>query len=182
MLSLLGVRLSLSGGPLVAQIIVLTMPAASHLALHFRDELRQGEDRRHAAEATLRAVSVPILSCTWRDHRVPGAAPATSCPVGTIGRVLAITTAIAAILTMAISPVAMLPPMRLEVWQGGGSAVTAARGINALNLWVYRRPVRIILATLVVVHSMGGDATPRPVELHQRLQVPFARFARLSFR
>ena len=33
-------KLSLSGGPLVAQIIVLTMPAASHLAIHYRDERR----------------------------------------------------------------------------------------------------------------------------------------------
>ena len=40
-LATLGLKLSLSGGPLVAQIIVLTMPAASHLAIHFRDDLRK---------------------------------------------------------------------------------------------------------------------------------------------
>ena len=38
------IKLSLSGGPLVAQIIVLTMPAASHLAIHFRDERRREAD------------------------------------------------------------------------------------------------------------------------------------------
>ena len=40
-LASLKIRLALSGGPLVAQIIVLTMPAVSHLAIHFRDERRQ---------------------------------------------------------------------------------------------------------------------------------------------
>ena len=38
------IKLSLSGGPLVAQIIVLTMPAASHLAIHFRDDRRREAD------------------------------------------------------------------------------------------------------------------------------------------
>ena len=47
-------KLSLSGGPLVAQIIVLTMPAASHLAIHFRDERRREADARVAARSTLR--------------------------------------------------------------------------------------------------------------------------------
>ncbi|MFM7131877.1 MAG: MMPL family transporter, partial [bacterium] len=55
-----GLRLSLSGGPLIGQIIVLTMPAASHLALHFRDELRHGLPRRNAAATTLADVFRPI--------------------------------------------------------------------------------------------------------------------------
>ena len=44
LLSLFNIKLSLSGGPLVAQIIVLTMPAASHLAIHFRDDRRREAD------------------------------------------------------------------------------------------------------------------------------------------
>ena len=48
-----GIKLALSGGPLVAQIIVLTMPAASHLAIHFRDDRRREADPRRAAGATL---------------------------------------------------------------------------------------------------------------------------------
>ena len=56
-------RLSLSGGPLVAQIIVLTMPAASHLAIHFRDDRRRQADPRVAARTTLSAVTAPILWC-----------------------------------------------------------------------------------------------------------------------
>ncbi len=48
-LVLFDIRLALSGGPLVAQIIVLTMPAASHLAIHFRDDRRREADPRRAA-------------------------------------------------------------------------------------------------------------------------------------
>ncbi len=55
-LATFNLKLSLSGGPLVAQIIVLTMPAASHLAIHFRDDRRREADRRVAAATTLRAV------------------------------------------------------------------------------------------------------------------------------
>src|SRR5262249_54046604 len=62
-LSLLNIRLSLSGGPLVAQIVVLTMPAASHLALHFRDDARRLGAAQNAAVATLSAVTSPILWC-----------------------------------------------------------------------------------------------------------------------
>ncbi len=55
-----GIKLALSGGPLVAQIIVLTMPAASHLAIHFRDDRRREADPRRAARSTLSSVAVPI--------------------------------------------------------------------------------------------------------------------------
>ena len=60
-LGVLGLKLSLSGGPLVAQIIVLTMPAASHLAIHFQDAIRHGVGRIAAATETLHAVTKPIL-------------------------------------------------------------------------------------------------------------------------
>ena len=49
-LATLNIKLSLSGGPLVAQIIVLTMPAASHLAIHFRDDRRREADPRRPPE------------------------------------------------------------------------------------------------------------------------------------
>src|SRR6202521_1190869 len=62
-LATLNIKLSLSGGPLVAQIIVLTMPAASHLAIHFREDLRREADRTRAALSTLDAVTAPIIWC-----------------------------------------------------------------------------------------------------------------------
>src|SRR5262249_5368058 len=55
-----GIKPALSGGPLVAQIIVLTMPAASPLAIHFRDDRRREADPRRAARSTLASVAAPI--------------------------------------------------------------------------------------------------------------------------
>ena len=67
------IKLSLSGGPLVAQIIVLTMPAASHLAIHFRDDRRREADPRVAARLTLRAVAAAdLLDGHHRGHRLRG--------------------------------------------------------------------------------------------------------------
>ena len=73
-LSTFNIKLSLSGGPLVAQIIVLTMPAASHLAIHFRDDRRREADPRRAArrDARLRRRS-DRLDCLDRRDRLWGA-------------------------------------------------------------------------------------------------------------
>ena len=73
-LATFNIKLSLSGGPLVAQIIVLTMPAASHLAIHFRDDRRREADPRRAARATLASVAAPIVwTAIDRRHRLRGA-------------------------------------------------------------------------------------------------------------
>ncbi len=73
-LVLFDIRLALSGGPLVAQIIVLTMPAASHLAIHFRDDRRREADPRRAARdhAGLRR-RADRLDGDHRRHRLRGA-------------------------------------------------------------------------------------------------------------
>lgn len=106
-----GLRLSLSGGPLIGQIIVLTMPAASHLALHFRDELRHGLPRRNAAAASLADVFKPILWCALTGAVGYGALVSSSVePVRQFGAILGSCTLIAAFWTTAISPFAMLPP------------------------------------------------------------------------
>ena len=111
MLATLGIKLSLSGGPLVAQIIVLTMPAASHLAIHFRDERRQGAGPEAAARLTLRAVASPILWCAITGAIGYGALMTSNVvPVSQFGAILAACTLVAALLTMAISPMAMMPP------------------------------------------------------------------------
>lgn len=106
-----GLRLSLSGGPLIGQIIVLTMPAASHLALHFRDELRGGRNRRDAAAATLRDVLRPILWCAATGAIGYGALATSSVePVRQFGAILGSCTLIAALWTTALAPFAMQPP------------------------------------------------------------------------
>ncbi|WP_337173402.1 MMPL family transporter [Paludisphaera sp.] len=153
----LNIRLSLSGGPLVAQIIVLTMPAASHLAIHFRDNRRKLPPR-DAALVTLRKVSTPIF---WTA--VTGAigyiALMTSdvVPIRQFGAILGACTLTAAVLVMVLAPVAMFPPfpMELPVRQGSRSRVAAA--MDRLTLAVHRRPVAVVagVALLALPLSLG---------------------------
>jgi hypothetical protein len=145
-------KLSLSGGPLVAQIIVLTMPAASHLALHFRDERRRKPDRRAAAEHTLDAVLAPVLWCALTGAIGYGALLTSSVmPIRQFGVILGLCSAAAAVLTLAISPLAMLPPFRLEVPVRFGSTSKVAAAMNRLTARVIRHPGPIVLGTMLVV-------------------------------
>ena len=143
------IKLSLSGGPLVAQIIVLTMPAASHLAIHFRDERRRQADPRQAARSTLAAVAAPI-AWTAITGAIGYGALVTSdvVPIQQFGWILATCTFAAAILVMLISPIAMLPPFRLEIPVRHGSHSPVAGLMNRLILWVYRYPGAIVVTDL----------------------------------
>jgi predicted RND superfamily exporter protein len=146
------IRLALSGGPLVAQIIVLTMPAASLLAIHFRDDRRREADPRRAARATLASVAAPI-AWTAITGAIGYGALVTSevMPVRQFGAILATCTMGAAILVMLISPIAMLPPFRLEVPVRYGSRSRVGGAMNRLVLWVYRHPGAILAAVVAVV-------------------------------
>lgn len=147
----LGLRLSLSGGPLVAQIIVLTMPAASHLASHFRDELRGSADRLHAARHTLRVVSAPILWCAVTGAIGYGALVTSNVvPIRQFGLILGVCTLTAAVLTMLISPVAMRPPFRLEITVRPGSTSRLSTVLNQITVWVERHPLPIVVSALAI--------------------------------
>ncbi len=155
-LATLGLKLSLSGGPLVAQIIVLTMPAASHLAIHFRDDLRTEKDRSQAARSTLRAVSTPILWCAVTGTLGYGALLSSNVvPIRQFGSILAVCTLVAAILTMVISPVAMRPPFRLEIPVRHGSTSRLSTRLNRLIAHVERHPAPIVLGVLIVVFPLA---------------------------
>jgi predicted RND superfamily exporter protein len=146
------IKLSLSGGPLVAQIIVLTMPAASHLAIHFRDERRRQADPRVAARSTLASVATPI-AWTAITGAIGYAALVTSdvVPIQQFGAILGSCTFAAAILVMLISPIAMLPPFRLEIPVRHGSHSPVAGFMNRLMLMVYRHPGAIVIAVVAIV-------------------------------
>ncbi len=146
------IKLSLSGGPLVAQIIVLTMPAASHLAIHFRDDRRREVDPRRAASATLGSVWAPI-AWTALTGAIGYGALVTShvMPIRQFGAILGTCTFGAALLVMLISPIAMLPPFRMEIPVRHGSRSPVAGLMNRLVLWVYRRPLAIVVTVLAVV-------------------------------
>ena len=111
-------KLSLSGGPLVAQIIVLTMPAASHLAIHY--------PRRTATRSPMpellpgppcEPVTSPILWCAadWRDRLRGSGDEHAWFRSSQFGWIMALCTLLASLLVMAISPAAMLPPFRMDL-------------------------------------------------------------------
>ena len=151
-LATFGLRLSLSGGPLVAQIIVLTMPAASHLAIHFRDERRRERDPLVAARSTLAAVSTPILWCAITGAVGYGALITSNVvPIKQFGWIMGSCTLLSSLLVMAISPSAMLPPFRLEIPSRPGSSSRVGAGVGRLTGWVHRHPARIVVGILAVV-------------------------------
>jgi predicted RND superfamily exporter protein len=157
-LAVLGVRLALSGGPLVAQIIVLTMPAASHLAIHFRDDLRRTSDRQSAAEETLRSVGVPIVWCAVTGA-LGYAALLTSnvVPVRQFGAILAACTLVAAMLTLVLSPLAMKPPFARRVRPAPPSRTVAA--IERMLEWIIRRPGAVVAVMVLVALGLAVGMT-----------------------
>ena len=151
-LSLFHLKLALSGGPLVAQIIVLTMPAASHLAIHFRDERRRESDPRVAGASALRAVWIPIFWCAVTGAIGYGALVISDVvPIEQFGAILGSCTLIAALLVMVLSPIAMLPPIPLEVPVRYGSSSWVAGAMNRLTGRVYRHPGAIVLVVFAIV-------------------------------
>jgi uncharacterized protein len=151
-LATFNIKLSLSGGPLVAQIIVLTMPAASHLAIHFRENRRREADPRRAARSTLIAVAAPI-AWTAITGAIGYGALVTSevMPIRQFGAILGTCTFGAAILVMLISPIAMLPPFRMEIPVRYGSRSRVSGLMNRLILWVYHHPGAIVAGVAAVV-------------------------------
>lgn len=152
------IKLSLSGGPLVAQIIVLTMPAASHLAIHFRDDRRSEPDAATAGRLTLRSVAVPIIWTAVTGAIGYGALITSDVvPIQQFGAILGVCTLCAAVLVMVICPIAMMPPFPLEISVREGSNSQVAAAMNRLNHWVYQHPGAIVaaVAAAVVPLSLG---------------------------
>ncbi len=151
-LATFGMKLSLSGGPLVAQIIVLTMPAASHLAIHFRDERRREPDARVAARSTMASVSSPILWCAVTGGIGYGALVTSNVvPIQQFGWIMGLCTLLATILVLVVSPSAMLPPFRMELPNRPGTASPVGAAMGKITGWVYRHPGRVVIALVALV-------------------------------
>ena len=151
-LATLGLKLALSGGPLVAQIIVLTMPAASHLAIHFRDHRRREADPLVAARLTVRAVASPVLWCAATGAIGYGALVISDVmPVKQFGAILGTCTLVASLLVLAVSPVAMLPPFPLEIPVRHGSSSWVSAQMKRLTAGVVRHPLPIVAGVALVV-------------------------------
>jgi uncharacterized protein len=128
------------------------MPAASHLAIHFRDDRRREADPRQAAHSTLAAVAAPI-AWTAITGAIGYGALVTSdvMPIRQFGAILGTCTLGAAILVMLISPIAMLPPFRLEIPVRHGSRSRLSGVMNRLIVRVYHHPRAILLAVIAIV-------------------------------
>ncbi|APW59576.1 efflux RND transporter permease subunit [Paludisphaera borealis] len=158
LLHFFNIRLSLSGGPLVAQIIVLTMPAASHLAIHFRDNRRRDSDPWAAGRLTLRTVWTPIVWTAVTGAIGYGALVTSDVlPIQQFGAILGVCTLTAAVLVMVLSPIAMLPPFPLEIPVREGSQSRVSGVMNRLTFWVHRHPIRVVavVAALTIPLSLG---------------------------
>ncbi len=156
-LATFNLKLSLSGGPLVAQIIVLTMPAASHLAIHFRDDRRREVDPRVAGTTTLRAVSAPILWCAITGAIGYGALIISDVvPIEQFGAILGTCTLLSALLVMALAPIAMLPPFPLEVPVRFGSTSKVGGAMNHLIGWVHTHPMTIVCSVFAIVLPLAA--------------------------
>src|SRR5690606_37900880 len=65
--------------------------------------------------------------------------------------ILAVATMSAAMLTLAISPIAMRPPFRLEVPVKPGSISALDRALGGITHAVVRHPARVVLTVLAIV-------------------------------
>ena len=91
-------------------------------------------------------------------------------PIQQFGAILGTCTFGAAILVMLISPIAMLPPFRLEIPVRHGSRSPVAGSMNRLILWVYRHPGAIVARGLR--HRLAAGRRDGPSELRDQLHQP----------
>jgi predicted RND superfamily exporter protein len=97
-------------------------------------------------------VSVPILWCAITGAIGYGALVTSDVvPIVQFGSILGTCTLVSALLVIAIAPVAMLPPFRLEIPVRYGSESRVSEGMNRLIAWVHRHPLAIVGGVLAVV-------------------------------
>ena len=173
------IKLALSGGPVAAQIIVLTMPAASHLAIHFRDHRGRSKTDPEAARSTLAAVVAPI-AWTAVTGAIGYGALATSqvMPVRQFGVILGVATLAAAVLVVLLAPFAMLPPISLEARGAAPTRSRSGRLMNWLILAVYRHPAAAIAALALLSPAALGVVHLRYETNYINLFKPTARVVR----
>ncbi len=130
------------------------MPAASHLAIHFRDEQRRERDPWVAASTTLSVVSTPILWCAATGAIGYGALVTSNVekPIqpSSAGS-WSLCTLLAALLVMVISPAAMIPPFRMDLPTKLGSTSPVAQGVGRVTEWVYHHPARVVIGLVAIV-------------------------------
>lgn len=149
-------RLTLSAGPIVAQTVVLCMPAASHLAVRFFSILHTGLDRRATAHETLTVMFPPVAWCaiasasgylaTW--------AATTVQPVAQLGITMFACNLLAGALVWALSAGAMTMRRRGGVAEAASveqGTAAVAEGVGRMTGWVLGHPGLTLTLFLVPV-------------------------------
>ena len=155
-------KLTMSAGPVVAQTVVLCMPAASHLAVRFFSILHQGQHRQEAAHETLTVMFAPVAWCavasasgylaTW--------AATTVQPVAQLGITLFACNLIAGALVWGLSAGAMTIRFRrgkeeaASIEQG---TAAVAEGVGRMTGWVLAHPgtTLMLFLTPVLIATVG---------------------------
>ena len=155
-----GMKLSLSGGPLMAQVIVLTMPAASHLAILHRLAMQRGDRARPCAQRVLDVVGWPIFWCAISTALGYGVLLTSALvPVRQFGGVLMVCALTTAFLVTVCAPFAMLAPrgLRLQLPESptrrlsrpAWASILLTESLNGLVKTAARRPA-VVLSVLIV--------------------------------
>jgi predicted RND superfamily exporter protein len=151
-LNAMNLRLTLSAGPIIAQTVVLCMPAASHLAMNYREAIRHYAPGEQAVRQTLTEVSVPILWCALTAAAgYLALLTSTVRPVFQFGLTMAACNVVAGTLTYALAAGAMAPPRfrRFSQWTDrarGEEASTRVQVVDRLIAWVANHPNRVLAA------------------------------------
>ena len=155
-ITIFNLKLSLSAGPIVAQTVVLCMPAASHLAVRFFSILHTGLSRSETAHQTLTVMFPPVAWCaiasaygylaTW--------AATTVQPVAQLGITMFACNIIAGALVWMLAAGAMTirlrrnPAEAANVEQG---TAAVAEGVGKMTGWVLTHPRTTLLLFVVPV-------------------------------
>lgn len=140
-------RLSLSSGPIIAQTIVLCMPAASHLAVRYGELLRQGLSKDAAIAQSHRAVFLPVAWCamTAASGYLAMWAATSVAPVAQFGLTMFVCNLIAGAFTWSLGPGSMVFAVPWIGRQSGAeTGAVVSQGVGSMTDWVIRHPGRTL--------------------------------------
>jgi predicted RND superfamily exporter protein len=143
----LDLRLTLSSGPIVAQTVVLCMPAACHLAMRYRQTERTGLPRQEAARQTLGFTLAPVFWCalTAACGYLAVFLAASVLPVMQMGLIMFLTNLVAGVFTFTLSAAIMTGLRPTHSAAAPAAADHSTSGIGRFTAWVIAHPVWTLL-------------------------------------
>ena len=177
-------KLSLSAGPIIAQTVVLCMPAASHLAVRFFATLHEGLGRHEAAHRTLNVMFTPVAWCavasasgylaTWVATSVQ--------PVAQLGITMFACNLMAGALVWSLAAGAMTTQFRRRNPAGTNverGTATVAEGVGKLTGWVLAHPeITLVLFVVPALFATIGVVWLQFESNYINIHKPHSRIAR----